>query len=139
MSDLATMQHQLEVIRKNADANARNLIDQTKRADFFESGYRSVYETLKECDVYGTGGDATSCAREAKMRLSEKATAIDSLIAHRDALQKELDDYKRYKAWSLLPCPDCLNRITDENGKPKLPVNPCARCRKILAALEGQP
>lgn len=38
-----------------------------------------VYEILKDFDVYGTGGDATSCAREAKQRVIDLMSAVDGL------------------------------------------------------------
>ena len=59
---------------KTAEANAQRLLDM----------YAGVYDLLKAFDVYGTGGDASSCAREILMRLSEKETALEAALRDRD-------------------------------------------------------
>lgn len=69
--DLAAVRADAEVTRVALE-RARNL-------------YAGVYETLKEFDVYDTGGDAASCAREVKMQLSERTTAVEERIRERDA------------------------------------------------------
>ena len=45
--------------------------DLAERLEASQGGYRSCYEMVKQFDVYGTGGDVSSCIREMLQRIQE--------------------------------------------------------------------
>jgi len=70
--------------------------DWKRRAEAAERSSALDFELLKDFDVYGTGGDVSSCIREIKMQLSEARTAVDTA-------RTELNDMR--KAWAILDEP----------------------------------
>lgn len=56
--------------------------------------YGHVYDLLKDFDVYGTGGDASSCAREARQQITEKQQTIDAFAADNARLRAVLASLK---------------------------------------------
>ena len=111
--------------------------DLAERLEASQGGYRSCYEMVKQFDVYGTGGDVSSCIREMLQRMQEltagwkkcedhlKIVATEflesvdeELIPHEDRSQATFEDAVKVARQSLIHTPQALAAYQASETKP---------------------